>query len=87
MWDRDYMIIEDFPNVARASFFQKNWRAPLKVNIQFKVNKVNIQFLDVSQCYSAGLGSLVPIDRATVIYPPLFTLSGARQEPSNPFEK
>ena len=30
----------NFPGVARASFFQKDRRLPLKVNIQFKVNKV-----------------------------------------------
>ena len=34
--------------------------------------------------YSAGLGSLTPIEQ---LYPPLFTLSGARQEPASPFEK
>ena len=47
--------------------FQKNWRAAVKVNIvniQFKVSKVKIQFPDVSDCYSAGLGSLVPIEQA-----------------------
>ena len=34
--------------------------------------------------YSARLGSLVPIEQ---LYPPLFTLSGARQKPSSPSEK
>ena len=42
--------------------------------IQFKVNKVKIQY--VEHCCSAGLGSLVPIEQ---LYPSLFTLpSGAR---------
>ena len=54
-----------------------------KVNIQFKVNKVKIQFPGVYHCYSAGLGSLVPIEQ---LYPPLFTLSGARQEPDSPLK-
>lgn len=29
------VVIGDFPRVARSSFFQWDWRAPLKVNIQF----------------------------------------------------
>ena len=39
---------------------------------------------DVQHCYSAGLGSPLPIEQ---LYPPLFTLGGARQEPGSPFEK
>ena len=45
------------------------------VNIQFKVNKVKMQFLDVQHRYFADLGSLVPIENC----PPLLTLNGARQ--------
>ena len=45
------------------------------VNIQFKVNKVTMQFLDVQHRYFADLGSLVPIENC----PPLLTLNGARQ--------
>ena len=43
-----------------------------------------MQFLDVQHCYSAGLGSLVPIEQ---LYLPLFTLSGARQKSASPVEK
>ena len=42
-----YTSIGDFLDVARI-IFQRNWRAPPKVNIQFKVNKVKIQ-LKVNQ--------------------------------------
>ena len=44
--------------------------------MQFKVNKVKIQFPDVEHCCPATLGSLVPIEQ---LHPPLFTLSGAHQ--------
>ena len=50
-----------------------------KVKIQFKVHKVKIQFPDVQHCYSAGLGSLVPIKQR---YTQLFTLTGARDKSS-----
>ena len=40
-------LIGDFPSVMCASFSNQLAEAPLKVNIQFKVNKVKIQFLDV----------------------------------------
>ena len=64
--------------LVNTSFFKRHWQAPLKVNMQFKAKKVTLLF-----CY-AGLGSLVPIEQ---LYPPLFTLSGAHQEPAIPFEK
>ena len=40
-------IIGEFPGYCARINFQRDSRAPLKVNIQFKVNKVKIQFLDV----------------------------------------
>ena len=44
--DKNYTI-DDFPDILHTSFFQRDWPAALKVNIQFKVNKVKVQFTDV----------------------------------------
>ena len=66
----------------RASFFKETgWQlaGSTQSNIQFKVNKVKIQIPDVYQRWSW----LACADRATG-YPPLFTLSGARQANSPP---
>ena len=41
-----YEEINDFPSIAHALFFKETWRAPLKVNMQSKVNKVKTQFMD-----------------------------------------
>ena len=51
--------------MLRALFFKGTATGPTQVNIQFKVNKVEMQ-----------LGSLELIEQ---LYPPMYTLSGARQ--------